>query len=110
MCQHQLLPNIIFKQWTLSPKLNTKPSYKHPLFKSTSTVHNIQSCVKSTQLLTQEFQVTVHIFSKTEQIQTAKKNAFCYTFNVRTTISTKIMKEHTESTVRRGHSDAPHFG
>src|SRR5258708_14010869 len=33
----------------------------------------------------------------------SKKNAFCYTFNVRTIISTKIMKEHTESTVRRGH-------
>src|SRR5258708_22810293 len=40
----------------------------------------------------------------------SKKNAFCYTFNVRTIISTKIMKEHTESTVRRGHGDAPHFG
>src|SRR5258708_7652457 len=39
-----------------------------------------------------------------------QKNAFCYTFNVRTIISTKLMKEHTESTVRRGHGDAPHFG
>src|SRR5260221_13151931 len=37
-----------------------------------------------------------------------QKNAFCYTFNVRTIISTKLMKEHTESTVRRGHGDAPH--
>src|SRR5258708_19718558 len=39
----------------------------------------------------------------------SKKNAFCYTFNVVTIISTKIMKEHTERTVRRGNVDAPHF-
>src|SRR5260370_40002151 len=95
MWQHPLLPNVIFKQWTLSPKLNTKPSYKHPLFISTSTVHNIQSCVKSTQLLTQEFQNSSHFFQS--RTNPNSKKALCYTFNVRTIISTKIMTEHTES-------------
>jgi len=67
----------------------------HPLFKSTSTVDNIQSCVKSTQLLTQEFQNSPHFFQS--RTNPNSKKALCYTFNVRTIISTKIMTEHTES-------------
>src|SRR5260221_11950213 len=39
-----------------------------------------------------------------------QKNAFCYTFNVRTIISTKLMKEHTERTVRRRHAHVLHYG
>src|SRR5258708_18625601 len=109
--QHLLLLNIIFKQWTLSPKIKHKLSYKHPhpLFKSTSAVHNIWSCVKSTQFLTQEFQNSPHFFQSRTNFPNSKKKAFCYAFNVRSIISMKIMTKCTESRVRRGHGDASHF-
>src|SRR5260370_2342065 len=39
-----------------------------------------------------------------------QKNAFCYTFNVRTIISTKLIKDHTEIQVTRDHAHPPPFG
>src|SRR5258707_7043891 len=68
-----------FQTVDIVTKIKHKLSYKHPhpLFKSTSAVHNIWSCVKSTQFLTHKNFKTVHIFSKAEQtFQTAKKMPF----------------------------------
>src|SRR5260370_2450644 len=56
--------------------------------------HNILIS-KSALVFLDQLQRKIHTFFKAEQIQTAKKNAFCYTFNVGTIITTKIMKEHT---------------
>ena len=100
-----------FQTVDIVTKIKHKLSYKHPhpLFKSTSAVHNIWSCVKSTQFLTQEFQNSPHFFQSRTNFPNSKKKAFCYAFNVRSIITMKIMTECTESMVRRGHGDASHF-
>src|SRR5258708_6639753 len=82
-----------FQTVDIVTKIEHKLSYKHPhpLFKSTSAVHNIWSCVKSTQFLTQEFQNSPHFFQSRTNFPNSKKKAFCYAFNVRSIISMSIM-------------------
>src|SRR5258707_7761814 len=66
-----------FQTVDIVTKIKHKLSYKHPhlLFKNTSAVHNIWSCVKSTQFLTQEFQNSPHFFQSRTNFPNSKKKS-----------------------------------
>src|SRR5258708_22909430 len=67
-----------FQTVDIVTKIEHKLSYKHPhpLFKSTSAVHNIWSWFKSTQFLTQEFQNSTHFFQSRTNFPNSKKKPF----------------------------------